>query len=82
MDVTSLNIFQYCKFLRHTGKIMLLLVLAIVGLAGYAVFDTFLIPHLEHDSAGLVVLYSFISIIYVALVSFLPSPPLSLFFPN
>ena len=32
-----LNVFQYCKFLKLLGNVMILLVLAIVGFSWYAV---------------------------------------------
>lgn len=32
-----MNVFQYCRFLRHAGKIMVAFVVALTGLSYYAV---------------------------------------------
>lgn len=45
-----MDVFQYCRFLRHAGKIMVLFVLALTALSYYAVL-TELAAAAQHASA-------------------------------
>jgi hypothetical protein len=70
IDVTSLNVFQCCKFLRHAGRwVMFALVAAIVAGSAYATLKTALVPRMASDilleQAGYGVLAAF----YLAVVS-------------
>lgn len=69
MNVTSLNIFRWCKFLRHLGRLLMAsIVAAIVCLAVYAVFEAALVPGLQSHSPGLVVLWALLAVLYLCTV--------------
>lgn len=70
MDITDLNLFAWCAFLKHLGKtIMLLVVSGIIGLAAYATFSSALLPGIEDTgNAGVKFGYILLSIIYVTTV--------------
>lgn len=71
MDITDLNLFAWCAFLKHLGKtIMLLVVSGIIGLAAYATFSSALLPGIEDTgNAGVKFGYILLSIIYLTTVS-------------
>jgi hypothetical protein len=70
MDVTRLNIFVHCKFLRHAGKgLMAAVVASIIGLACSSVFEAALTPGLRSDSAAARAGYAALSVVYATVVS-------------
>jgi hypothetical protein len=70
MDITDLNVFAWCRCLRHLGKtIMFLVVGGITGLAAYATFSSALLPGIENGSAGAKFGYILLSVIYLTTVS-------------
>lgn len=70
MDVTKLNIFQWCKFLRHLGRtIMFSIVCAIIALAGFATFDSVLVPGMRADTPSVQIGYAILATIYSCVVS-------------
>lgn len=53
-DVTQLNIFSTCMWMKHLGKMfMLCLVGGLVGLVNYAVWTNALLPGLAHGGVGI-----------------------------
>jgi hypothetical protein len=71
MDVTKLNIFQWCKFLRHVGRtIMAAIVCAIIGLAGFASFESVLVPGMRSKTSGVQIGYVILASIYSGVVSY------------
>lgn len=70
MDITTLNVFQWCKFLKHTGRaVMAAFVAAIVALAAYATFSAALVPGIQSGDLPLQIVYSLLCIIYFGIVS-------------
>ena len=69
MDITALNLFAWCKCLRHAGRIaMFTVVAAIVGLATYATFATALIPGITSSSLGVSVLFVLLTAVFTLVV--------------
>lgn len=68
MDVTALDIFQFCRCLRHAGKIMLLVVVGLVGTIYYAVMASVLVPGTQAGSGGQRVASTLGMVIYSALI--------------
>ena len=70
MNITDLNLFAWCKCLRHLGKtIMFVVVAGIIGLAAYSTFESALIPGIESGNAGVKFGYILLSILYLTIVS-------------
>ena len=69
MDITDLNLFIWCKWLRHLGRtIMALIVIAIVALAAYSTFSTALIPGMQSENVAAKAGYAILSAIYSIVV--------------
>ena len=79
LDVTSLNVFALCApCLRHAGKVMLAVVMAIAAVAYTAVLREALWPGIVHPSSWWsAALHTLVLVSYTALVRLLlpPLPP-------
>ena len=80
MDITDLNLFVWCKFLRHLGRtIMLLIVMGIVTLAAYSTISSALIPGMESTNTGTKAGYAVLTALYISVVCKYPSHSLHSF---
>ena len=65
MDITQLNLFQWCKWLRYLGRtVMLAIVLAIVSLITLATYDAALLPGMRSSSPAVKVSSFLLTFIY------------------
>lgn len=68
IDVTKLDCFRYCRFLRHVGKIMLLFVLALIGTIYYSTMKNALVPGMRSQSLAVAALAALGCLVYTAVV--------------
>lgn len=71
MDVTQLDLFRHCRFLRHVGKVMVLFVLALVIAIYCSTVKHGLSPGLKSANLGLAVLAALGVALYSAVVGLL-----------
>lgn len=65
MDITQLNLFQWCKWLRYVGRtVMLGIVLAIVLLITGATYDAALLPGMRSSSSVSNVFSFIVAVVY------------------
>ena len=64
----QLNLFALCRCLRHVGKIMVLIVLALVGVIWYSAVATAFVPGLTSGPGALRALWGLGLLLYTALV--------------
>jgi hypothetical protein len=67
-NITDLNIFIWCKFLRHLGKVMVLIVLALTGMTYYSTFTATIQPHITSNNdpatqSGFIILLIFYTLV-------------------
>lgn len=72
-NVTDLNIFIWCKFLRHLGKVMVLIVLALTGMTYYSTFTATIQPHITSNNdpatqAGFIILLIFYTLVVRSII--------------
>lgn len=68
MDVTQLDLFRHCRFLRHAGKIMVLFVLALIAAIYYATLTHGIMPGLRSDNLAVVAAAAVGCVVYTCLV--------------
>jgi palmitoyltransferase ZDHHC2/15/20 len=68
-EVTDLNAFACCRFLKHLGKVMVLIVLALSALACYAVLSAAIVPGLQSSNITSQTLFALLLVLYIVLVS-------------
>lgn len=68
IDITKLDCFRYCRFLRHVGKIMLLFVLALVGSIYYSTMKSALVPGLQSGRIGLMAAAALGTVVFTGVV--------------
>ena len=69
MDITKLNVFIFCKWMRHLGRtLMFTLVSAIVALATFSTLSSALIPGMKSDNIAAQAGYILLTLIYVTVV--------------
>ncbi|EFN57662.1 hypothetical protein CHLNCDRAFT_142811 [Chlorella variabilis] len=68
MDVTQLDVFRFCRFLRHVGKIMVVFVLALVLAIYYSTMKHGIVPGMHSSSAGIAAAATLGAALYTGLV--------------